>query len=228
MNRVSASFYEPDGDGFVATEATRGPWDPAAQHAGPPAALIGRQVERLGGGRMGDANGVAAQVGRISYEILRPVPIQRLTVKAEIVRPGRRVEMFEAELTDQVGEILVRARGWRLRLDEVGFEAPPGFPEPPPSPESGERGDFPDVVGDVGYHHSMDYRFVRGAFMERGPATVWMRMGLPLLPDEEPTPLQRVLIAADSGNGVSVALDWTRYLFINVDLSVHLHRMPEG
>ena len=27
---------------------------------------------------------------------------------------------------------------------------------------------------------------------------------------------------------VSVALDWRRYLFINVDLSVHLHRMPEG
>src|SRR5262249_19900489 len=37
-----------------------------------------------------------------------------------------------------------------------------------------------------------------------------------------------VLVAADSGNGVSAALDWQRYLFINVDLSVHLHRMPEG
>jgi hypothetical protein len=48
------------------------------------------------------------------------------------------------------------------------------------------------------------------------------------LPDEQPTPLQRILVAADSGNGVSVALDWTSYLFINVDLSVHLHRMPEG
>jgi hypothetical protein len=40
--------------------------------------------------------------------------------------------------------------------------------------------------------------------------------------------LQRVLVAADAGNGVSAALDWTRFLFINVDLSVHLHRMPEG
>lgn len=64
--------------------------------------------------------------------------------------------------------------------------------------------------------------------MEAGPATVWMRMGVPLLPGEEPTPLQRVLAAADSGNGVSAALEWRRYLFINVDLSVHLHRMPVG
>jgi hypothetical protein len=53
-------------------------------------------------------------------------------------------------------------------------------------------------------------------------------MAVPLLPDETPSPLQRVLAAADSGNGVSAALDWRRYLFINVDLSVHLHRMPEG
>ena len=110
----------------------------------------------------------------------------------------------------------------------MSFEAPSGFPEPPPGPEQAKPGSFPDIGFDVGYHTAMEYRFVRGGFTELGPATVWMRMGLPLLPGEEPTPLQRVLIAADSGNGVSVALDWTSYLFINVDLSVHLNRMPEG
>ena len=53
-----------------------------------------------------------------------------------------------------------------------------------------------------------------------------MRMRVPLVEGEEPTPLQRVLIAADSGNGISGTLDYTRYLFINVDLTVHLHRLP--
>ncbi len=225
---MCASFYEPDGDGFVAMEATRGPWDPGAQHAGPPAALIGREVERLGGGHLGGGDGPPAQVGRITYEILRSVPIGRLRVDAEIVRPGRRVEMFEATLADDDGEALVRAHGWRLRIDEVDFEIPPGFPEAPPGPDRGAPTEFPDVGHEAGYHAAMDYRFIEGTFMDRGPATVWMRMGLPLLPDEEPTPLQRVLIAADSGNGVSVALDWTRYLFINVDLTVHLHRLPAG
>ena len=38
----------------------------------------------------------------------------------------------------------------------------------------------------------------------------------------------RVLAAYDSVNGVSATLDWSRYLFINVDLSVHLARLPEG
>ena len=222
------SFYEPDGDAYVATEATRGPWDLGAQHAGPPAALIGREIERLGGGRMADGEGAPAQVGRITYEIMRSVPIGRLHVRAEVVRHGRRVEMVQATLTDDGGEALVRAQGWRLRTEEVSFETPPGIPDAPPGPEGAEPGSFPDVGYEVGYHAAMEYRFVEGAFLEQGPATVWMRMGVPLLPDEEPTPLQRVLVAADSGNGVSVALDWTRYLFINVDLSVHLHRMPEG
>lgn len=98
----------------------------------------------------------------------------------------------------------------------------------PPGPEAAEPGSFPDIGYEAGYHTAMEYRFVKGDFTELGPATVWMRMGLPPLPDEEPTPLQRVLLAADSGNGVSVTLDWSRYLFINVDLSVHLHRMPAG
>jgi Thioesterase-like superfamily len=227
MPRVE-SFYEPEGDLHAATELTRGPWDAGAQHAGPPAALIGREVERLGGGRIGGEDGPPAQVGRITYEVLRPVPITPLRVEARIVRPGRRVEMFEATLADEGGEELMRARGWRLRTDAVRFEAPETSFRPPPGPEAGEPGEFFHTGHDVGYHTAMEYRFVSGAFMETGPATVWMRMAVPLLPDERPSPLQRVLTAADSGNGVSAALDWQRYLFINVDLTLHLHRMPAG
>ena len=226
---MAESFYESSGDGlYAATELTRGPWDPGAQHAGPPAALIGREIERLGGGSIG-GDGAPAQVGRITFELLRSVPIAPLRVSAEVVRPGRRVEMAEATLADEAGEPLIRARGWRLRTAEVSFHPPPqDTPETPPGPEAGEPGEFFHTGYDVGYHAAMDYRFVSGAFMEAGPATVWMRMAVPLLPDENPSPLQRVLAAADSGNGVSAALDWRRYLFINVDLSVHLHRMPEG
>jgi hypothetical protein len=89
MPSVAAAFYEPDGDRYVATELTRGPWDPSAQHAGPPAALLGREIERLGAGRIG-GEGPPAQVGRITYEVLRSVPIAPLRVEAQVVRPGRR------------------------------------------------------------------------------------------------------------------------------------------
>jgi hypothetical protein len=222
------SFYEPDGDLYVATELTRGPWDPDSEHAGPPAALMGREIELLGGGRIGGEDGPPAQVGRVTYEVLRPVPIASLRVEAQVLRPGRRVEMVGASLWDVGGNELMRAQGWRLRTDEIEFEAPEMPFERITPPEEGKPGEFFHTGWDVGYHTAMEYRFISGAFMEPGPAVVWMRMGVPLLPDEEPSPLSRVLIAADSGNGVSAALDWQRFLFINVDLSIHLHRLPEG
>ena len=45
---------------------------------------------------------------------------------------------------------------------------------------------------------------------------------------EEPSARQRVLVVADSGNGISNVLEWDRYLFVNTDLTVHFVREPVG
>ena len=50
----------------------------------------------------------------------------------------------------------------------------------------------------------------------------------PLVAGEEPTPLQRALVLADSGNGVSSASTGAASPSSNVDLSVHLERLPGG
>jgi hypothetical protein len=232
---VPAAFYEPDGDRFVSTELTRGPWDAEAQHAGPPAALVGRAIERCPSPLAGD-RAPRGQIGRLTFEILRPVPIVPLSVTVEVVRPGRSVELLSASLADESGE-LIRASAWRIASGAV--ELPDGLASaeqaivargsgPLPGPAQATEESFFATGQDVGYHTAMDYRFVAGRFLDPGPATVWMRMRQPLVAGEEPSPLQRVLVAADSGNGVSATLDWSRYLFINVDLSVHLHRMPAG
>jgi acyl-CoA thioesterase len=51
---------------------------------------------------------------------------------------------------------------------------------------------------------------------------------MPLVAGEEPTPLQRAVAFADFGNGLSRALDFRTHLFVNTDLTVHLHREPAG
>jgi hypothetical protein len=221
MRAVPGAFYEPDGERFVATELTRGPWDPGAQHAGPPAGLLGREIERVDAGE-------GFHLGRVTFEILGPVPIGPVRVEAEVVRPGRSVQMIEASLSAG-GEVAMRARAWRLRKHPL--EIPQGVvssPEAPPGPEQGAVPEFFDTGQSAGYHTAMEWRSVGGGFLEPGPATVWMRMGCRLVAGEEPTPLQRTLVAADVGNGISAVLDWRRYLFVNVDLSVHLERLPEG
>jgi hypothetical protein len=79
-----------------------------------------------------------------------------------------------------------------------------------------------------GYLSAIEWRAARGSLRAPGPATVWSRMRYPLVPDEEPSPLERVLATADSGNGVSWELDLGRWLFINPELTVHLHREAAG
>ncbi|HEY5976452.1 MAG TPA: thioesterase family protein [Solirubrobacterales bacterium] len=215
------AFYERDGDGYRATDLTRGPWDPGHQHAGPPSALIGREIESL---EVSDA----FQVGRVTFEILRPVPIGPVAVTAEVVRPGRRVQLVEAVLRDGDGEDLIRARSWRIRTSDLDLpDDVLDLPDPPPLPRE-ESTEFFPTGQDVGYHSAMEWRPAEGSFIEPGPAKVWMRQRVPLLAGEEPSPLQRTLVIADVGNGVSAVLDWRRYIFVNVDLTVNLERMPEG
>jgi hypothetical protein len=215
------AFYLPDGeDRFLATELTRGPWDPRSQHAGPPAALLGRAVERLG-------DRADLHTARVTFEIMRPVPIGALQVAARRLRDGRNVELVEASLHAGGAEVM-RAVALRVRAAELPL--PPGLGEARRlhGPDRGREAPFFPTGQEVGYHTAMEWRFLAGSFLQAGPATVWLRMRHPLLPGEPPSPLVRVLAAADSGNGVSAALDYRRWLFINADLTVYLARPLAG
>ena len=215
------AFYETDGEVYVATELTRGPWDPGAQHAGPPSALLARAFELL-------PESERFQIGRITFEILRPVPIATVRIKTQVLRPGRRVQLVEAELSVD-GQVLIRATAWRLEIAPVELPAAAvSAAPPPPPPEDGAEAEFFPTEQEHGYHSAMEVRFVKGGFMRLGPATAWVRMRKPLVGGEEPTPLQRVLVAADVGNGISAELDYRRFVFVNVELTVHLERMPSG
>jgi hypothetical protein len=78
-----------------------------------------------------------------------------------------------------------------------------------------------------GYGHLVENRIARGEFF-RGPCTAWFRLNHPLVAGEVPSPYQRVAVAADSGNGISAALDFENYTFVNCDLTIHLLRRPRG
>lgn len=213
------AFFEPvDDRTFRATVQTTGPWDPGAQHAGPPAAL-------LGGALAATIDGLP--LARLAFEILRPVPVATLTVDTSVVRPGRRVSLVEGTLSDGDGPCLL-ARAWGIRRAEVGLAAPaPGAPLA--GPDTGRSVDFFQVDTDVGWHTGMELRFLPGgAFGEPGPATVWGRPRVDLVAGRTWSPLERVLVLADAGNGASAGADHRRWMFINTELTVHLTRPPRG
>ncbi|HEY1916767.1 MAG TPA: thioesterase family protein [Streptosporangiaceae bacterium] len=215
---MSDTFYVPLSDGrWRATEHTVGPWDAAFQHAGPPSALLGRDIMRA-------APRDDMVIARFSCEILGPVPVGELELRTRVVRPGRSVELLES-VAHAGGRDVAVARAWRvLRTDSVSV--PASLPAPPAVPDEGVWR-VPEGWVD-GYLSAIDWRSVTGQFGEPGPATMWSRMRYPLVPAEEPGPLERVLIVADSGNGLSNELDIAKWQFINPELTVHLHREAVG
>ena len=211
---MSEAFYEPLGDGrFRSTAHTSGPWDVRSQHAGPPAALLGRALERT-------EPREGTLLARVTFEILGPVPVAEVEVESQVVRPGRTVELLEARLSAG-GRPVMTARAWRL----PATEAPAAGPAPAPMPRPDGATPPPH---DFGYGHAVELRFAAGGWFEHGPATAWTRLKLGVVPDEQPSPLQRVLAVADSGNGISAVMSWDEWLFINPELTVHVLRPPAG
>ncbi len=212
-----SAFYEPLGDGrFSSTPHTRGPWDPAFQHAGPPAALLGRALERCE-----PRDGFV--LARATFEILRAVPVAEVEVGARVVRPGRSVELLEGELTTG-GEPVMTVRAWRVKAST----APDVNRDGPPPPRPDEATPPPAGLDGVGYGRAVERRGAAGGGGRRRPATVWTRLLQPIVPGEVPTGVQRVLAVADSGNGVSAVLSWDEWLFVNPELTVHFRREPRG
>jgi len=232
------ALFHPDGELWVPSDFARGPWSPDALHGGPAAALMARAAESVPSEEPMDT-------ARLTVELLRPVPVTPLAVSATVVRPGRKVQLVDVRLGDGDRD-LAWARALRIRrLDAAGAAVLAAATKEsatkesatkengadavaPPGPDAGYRSPEP-VSGYRGFHtEGAEMRWVAGEFGRRGPATVWVRLAVPVVPGEEPSPLERVVAAADFGNGVSSVLDFQNFLFINPDLTVYLSRLAMG
>ena len=214
----NGAVFVQDGELICATELARGPWDPGAQHGGAAAALLMREFERLEG------RGLA--LARVTYEFLRPVPLGHLEVDADIVRPGKRVQLLEGAIRAPNGVEVVRARA--LRIARADPEIPTTASQPPAGPEGGQLNQLRAPHRPMFAPDAIEIRFVDGNFHGGGPATAWFRLRVPIVAGEQASPLERLAAAGDFGNGISSILSWDEYMFINPDLTLYIDREPAG
>src|SRR5690606_2865526 len=209
------AMYVPLREGhYRATEHTQGPWDPRTQHLGPVTALIVHELART-------APRPGLGLAKLNVDVFAPVPVAELAVRTEGVRDGKRVQCLAASVSSG-GREYVRATAWRIREAET-----PGARRPPPPLPP--REDAPSWLSTgFGYGRATEWRFTRGSPDETGPAAAWGRARVPLVRDEEITPLERLALFADCGNGISYTLPFDGYLFVNVDLVISLFRAPVG
>ena len=220
MLGMTDSIFEPAGqDRFVPTEAALGPWTDQGLHGGPPTMLLAREVERF-------EPDESMFVARLTVELLRPVGRSPLTVRSRAVRPGRRVQLVEASLWREETEV---ARATALRIHRTTIDLPETA-EPPPHPLPGARGAWtPPYRGGPAYHAlGVEIRTSADAAPDAAPGWGWIRLRLPVVPDESPSGLVRACAAADFPNGFSYVVDPRKIMYINPDLTLYLHRVPVG
>ena len=217
---MDAFYTQLDDDRFQATPLTAGPWDPRAQHGGPPSALLAHVVAHGTPGRPD------LRLARTTMEMMRPVPIGELTTTTRVLRSGRRTELVEAELLAD-GVPVLRMTAARVAAADGTVPAVPSDDKPPALPPQAEPLGWDGAHLD-GYMSAVEWRSAAGSLAELGPAVVWARPRVPLVAGHETSAAERALIVADSGSGVGAALDVREWTFVNSDLTVLLHRHPVG
>lgn len=208
------AFFVRDGDHFVPTWATRGPWDEDSQHGGPPTALLTQTL-------LGKVDLDQFSLARITADFLRPVPLAPLTIQVESVRVGRTVQRHRARLIADRPVLEVNALFIRQTPGPVSAEDD----DPWPDPDDLDPFTFPFFPWEEGYHKAIDLR-VAGGTWGTTPVRFWTRPNRPLVLGEPTAPEARVVLIADAESGLGPPLDPDKWVFANPDLTVVFSRRP--
>ncbi|MEO6942177.1 MAG: thioesterase family protein [Terrimesophilobacter sp.] len=218
LNDVEPYYVDLGSGRFRATRHAQGAWNEHEQHMGPVSGILAHCLEKF---QPRDD----LRTARISYDILGLIPDGEFDLVNTMLRPGRTIELVQAELISN-GRPAVRATAWRLQRSDtrtiVGVEDEPMSG----SPESGRRVTLDEWPG--GYIRSIEIRTLPGHAPGHGRA--WIRPLHPLVSPGSVSDLARLVGVADTSNGIATRVDPGPggYAFPNLDLQLHLYREPEG
>jgi hypothetical protein len=216
---VPDSFYRDLGGGrFESTIHAQGAWNPEEQHMAPISGLLTRcllEHEPRDG----------MQLARLSFDILGMIPGGEFEVSTAVVRPGRTIELLEARM-EAAGRTAIVAKAWRLATQDTADVA---AVEDPPMPGPDAAGPHEGMTAwPGGFIRSLDVRVVPGHRPGRG--RVWMRNPYAMVHGTTTPDVVRLVGMMDAANGIAsrVPPGGESWKFPNVDLQVHLHRLPTG
>lgn len=202
---------------FRATDAVSGAWREDEQHIAPALGLLAHLVEVDHHARRGDL-----VIARLSYDILGTMAVDVVETSVAVLRAGRTIELVEARMS-QAGRDTVLLRAWLLDSRDTAALAGtplPRLPDPDDVPAWPATSSWPG-----GFIRSAQ---VRRALEEPGRGRVWVRTEVPLLDEEEVSPLAATAGLLDIANGMSMRVDPGEVLFPNLDLTAHFFRTPVG
>jgi hypothetical protein len=212
------ALFDIDGERYIPSTATPGPWGADLMHGGALGALVVHVLESTG------ADDVVPV--RFTADFVRPLLGQPLTIVANVARSGKRSQLVEGVV--RAGDVEI-ARCSLLSIRPVPVELPAGAARqdapPPDAPD-----DFAPTDGRMDTQESFFGNGIEMRSREGFQGSVaWFRLVLPTVPGVEPSPMARAAAAADFGLGISSYGEWPpRLSYPNADLVVHCERPAAG
>ncbi len=210
-------FFELDAAGrYLPTPKCRGPWDPNSLHGRVIVGLLAYGVER----EYADPALLPARLTVDMYRLPDFSPVQLIT---KVIRDGYRIKVIDVEMFS--GEQSVgRASCQLLRRTE---NAPTKVWQPPnwsvPGPDEVA---VPEGAG-LGMGGMWAMRPIQGGFGSPGQKRVWISELRSLVRDVPLSPWMRVALAADFASPLANSGEGGLG-YINTDVSLYLHRLPEA
>jgi acyl-CoA thioesterase len=208
---AEVAFFVRDKDRFVPTGQGISPWNAKALNgvalAGLAASMVGTVPTRTD-----------MHVARLTIDILGAVPIEPLVPEVRVLRDGGRVQLVEIGLC--AGDrTWVRATALRVRqtasptnLAELTRLQPEAYA----------------TISDPFKVDWVETITAEGDFQSPGPASVWLRFLGRVVAGEPLGDLERMAMVSDWGSGMSSLVSPKDYTFANLDIALHLTRMPRG
>lgn len=223
---MTEALFKVEGDSFVPTELSGGPWHSGTLHGGAPAGLLAYCFER-------ELNDASLQPARLSIDLLRPVPKAPLQVKVIPVRRGKRIALLEAELFS--GDRLL-AKATALFVKPASISLPNYAPSQSlavPKPDQLQQESFSEILFSKaqgvppGLHTTVCMRPITD-LKEEGQGSAWLMLPVPVVQGIEGSAFQMVATLSDFGNGVGQLSLGHGMGTINCDVQLQLSRLPVG
>jgi Thioesterase-like superfamily len=208
---IETSFFTRDRAGYAPTDVAASPWNNQLVGGVALAGLTAHLLEQV-------PSPQSMRTARLTIDILGMVPRRTIQGSTRVIREGKRLQVLAIELSAD-DRCCVRATALRVRDASTPDRSQPPtrpFPEGPLDELTRRQSPWMETIPVAG-----DYR-------TPGPGARWARLCHSLLADEPLSPLQTVTMLADIGSGIGPLLSPTDWTFANVDLSVHLTRVPRG
>lgn len=208
MTATPTAFYQQQNGLYVPTGLGVSPWNGQSQNGVAVAGLAAHVLDQA-------PSPTQMLTARLTIDIQGAVPMIPLEGRVRPLREGRRLQLLEVELVAE-DRVWLRATALRVRVLESPSITNPvsrSLPEP-------------DEIEAAKQQRWVDSIRREGDFLQPGPGAQWVRFRADVVEGHPLSPLEAVAMLADFGSGAAPLLSVDEWSLANVDISVHLTRLP--